>query len=161
MELAKSIRALSSGRVYNSGSNEVFEASGAKNFDAFGLSHPLKQGIYSAMGFDRPSEIQAQSLPLITRPPYPSLVAQAHNGSGKTCCFVCCILSRLDYDMTLPQALVVVPTRELAIQNAGIIQRMGKFTKVTVLCSSDTDRVHNASSTIQSMVLIHSFCELF
>lgn len=62
--------------------------------------------------------------------------------------------------MRLPQALVVVPTRELAIQNASIIQRMGKFTKVTVLCSSDTDRVHSAGTTISSMVPIPSFCEL-
>eukprot|EP00210_Caulerpa_lentillifera_P002088 g2003.t1 len=159
-QLAESIGAFRNGRIYSSGTNEVFEASGVKNFDAFGLSELLKQGIYSSMGFDRPSEIQAQSLPLITQPPYPSLVAQAHNGSGKTCCFVCCILSRLDYDLESPQALVVVPTRELAIQNANIIQKMGKFTKVTVVCSCDTDKIHSKATGLKERVVVSTMGSL-
>ena len=80
------------------------------------------QGLYTEMKFEKPSKIQAISLPMILTPPYRSLVAQArvllpatssshrpvmctaahtgclqaHNGSGKTTCFVLAMLSRVD-----------------------------------------------------------------
>ncbi|PWA48564.1 LOS4 [Artemisia annua] len=76
------------------------------------------------MKFEVPSKIQAISLPLILTPPYKSLIAHAHNGSGKTTCFVLGILSRIDMNLHAPQALCICPTRELVIQ-------MGKFTGVT------------------------------
>lgn len=68
---------------------------------------------------------------------------QAQNGCGKTCCFALCILSRIDVaENQSPQAMVMVPTRELAIQNANVIRRMGKYIHATVLSSSETDRLH-------------------
>lgn len=68
------------------------------------------------MKFQKPSKIQAISLPMILTPPYKDLIAQAHNGSGKTTCFVLGMLSRVDPNLKAPQALCVCPTRELAIQ---------------------------------------------
>lgn len=54
-------------------------------------------------------------------PPTPlrlrDLIAQAHNGSGKTTCFVLAMLSRVDPGLRLPQALCMCPTRELVVQN--------------------------------------------
>lgn len=44
-------------------------------------------------------------------------VAQAHNGSGKTTCFVLAMLSRVDPQQQVPQALCICPTRELVVQN--------------------------------------------
>ncbi len=46
------------------------------------------------MKFERPSKIQALTLPMILTPPHKDLIAQAHNGSGKTTCFVLSMLSR-------------------------------------------------------------------
>jgi hypothetical protein len=46
------------------------------------------------MKFERPSRIQSSTLPMILTPPYKDLIAQAHNGSGKTTCFVLSMLSR-------------------------------------------------------------------
>lgn len=68
------------------------------------------------MKFQKPSKIQAVSLPMILTPPNKDLIAQAHNGSGKTTCFVLGMLSRVDPKFKAPQALCICPTRELAIQ---------------------------------------------
>jgi ATP-dependent RNA helicase DDX19/DBP5 len=53
---------------------------------------------------------------MILTPPYKDLVAQAHNGSGKTTCFVLGMLSRVDPNRRIPQAICICPTRELAQQ---------------------------------------------
>ena len=54
---------------------------------------------------------------MILTPPYHNLVAQAHNGTGKTTCFVLGMLSRVDPAAREPQALCLCPTRELVVQN--------------------------------------------
>lgn len=88
----------------------------AKTFEDLNLSPELLKGLYVEMKFERPSKIQEISLPMILTPPYKNLVAQAHNGSGKTTCFVLGMLSRVDPSLRAPQALCICPTRELAIQ---------------------------------------------
>ncbi len=88
----------------------------AKTFEELNLSPELLQGLYSEMKFEKPSKIQAATLPMIVTPPYRNLIAQAHNGSGKTTCFVLGMLSRVDPKLKVPQAICVCPTRELVIQ---------------------------------------------
>ncbi|KAK4396432.1 DEAD-box ATP-dependent RNA helicase 38 [Sesamum angolense] len=68
---------------------------------------------------------------MILTPPNKNLIAQAHNGSGKTTCFVLGMLSRVAPKLTAPQALCICPTRELAIQNMEVLLKMGKFTGIT------------------------------
>lgn len=88
----------------------------AKSFEELNLSESLLRGLYSEMKFERPSKIQGITLPMILSTPYHHLIAQAHNGSGKTTCFVLGMLSRVDPELKAPQAICVCPTRELAIQ---------------------------------------------
>ncbi|KAI7998299.1 DEAD-box ATP-dependent RNA helicase 38 [Camellia lanceoleosa] len=88
----------------------------ADMFEELNLSADLLKGLYVEMKFERPSKIQTISLPMILTPPYKHLIAQAHNGSGKTTCFVLGMLSRVDPKLTAPQALCICPTRELVIQ---------------------------------------------
>ncbi|CAM8910272.1 unnamed protein product [Rhodiola kirilowii] len=107
----------------------------AKTFEDLNLSSELLKGLYVEMMFDKPSKIQAVSLPMILKPPYKDLIAQAHNGSGKTTCFVLGMLSRVDPSQKFPQALCVCPTRELAIQNLEVLQKMGKYTGITSECA--------------------------
>ncbi|URE46378.1 ATP-dependent RNA helicase [Musa troglodytarum] len=57
-------------------------------FEDLKLSDELIKGLYVEMGFSKPSKTQAITIPMILTPPYKDLVAQAHNGSGKTTCFV-------------------------------------------------------------------------
>lgn len=88
----------------------------ASTFEDLKLSPELLKGLHDEMGFSRPSKIQAITLPMILTPPYKDLVAQAHNGSGKTTCFVLGMLSRVDPNRKIPQAICICPTRELAQQ---------------------------------------------
>ncbi|KAL4372160.1 hypothetical protein AHAS_Ahas06G0238000 [Arachis hypogaea] len=56
----------------------------AARFEDLNLSEELLKGLYVEMKFQKPSKIQAISLPMILNPPHRDLIAQAHNGSGKT-----------------------------------------------------------------------------
>ncbi|RZC61677.1 hypothetical protein C5167_023440 [Papaver somniferum] len=112
----------------------------AKGFEDLDLSTELLMGLYVEMNFKTPSKIQSVSLPMILSPPYKDLVAQAHNGSGKTACFVLGMLSRIDVNLKAPQAICICPTRELAIQNLEVLTRMGKHTKITSISAVPTGK---------------------
>lgn len=96
------------------------------SFAEMNLPPYLLQGIYS-MGFDKPSAIQAVSLPRILGEPQ-NLIAQAQSGSGKTVCFCLGMLYRVDVALQQPQAVCVTPTRELAVQIVtNCLKPMGSF----------------------------------
>ncbi|GLT25778.1 hypothetical protein SLA2020_008870 [Shorea laevis] len=107
----------------------------ASTFEDLNLSEELLKGLYVEMKFQKPSKIQAISLPMILTPPYKDLIAQAHNGSGKTTCFVLGMLSRVDPNLKAPQAICICPTRELAVQNLAVLQKMGRHTGITSECA--------------------------
>ncbi|CAL0299353.1 unnamed protein product [Lupinus luteus] len=111
----------------------------AATFEELNLSPELLKGLYVEMKFQKPSKIQAISLPMILDPPHRDLIAQAHNGSGKTTCFVLGMLSRVDPKLQAPQALCICPTRELAIQNTDVLRKMGKYTGISSECAIPTD----------------------
>ncbi|CAL5422265.1 unnamed protein product [Camellia sinensis] len=111
----------------------------AKTFEELNLSADLLKGLYVEMKFERPSKIQTISLPMILTHPYKHLITQAHNGSGKTTCFVLGMLSRVDPKLTAPQALCICPTRELAIQNMEVLKKMGNYTGITSECAIPMD----------------------
>ena len=66
-------------------------------------SHPeLLRGVYG-MGFNRPSKIQEQALPILLADPPCNLIAQSQSGTGKTAAFVLAMLSRVDPSLPHPQ----------------------------------------------------------
>ncbi|HTJ19779.1 MAG TPA: DEAD/DEAH box helicase, partial [Steroidobacteraceae bacterium] len=73
------------------------------------------------VGYESPSPIQAATIPHMLEGT--DVVGQAQTGTGKTAAFALPILSRIDVQQRSPQALVLVPTRELAIQVAEAFQR--------------------------------------
>ncbi len=73
------------------------------------------------VGYETPSPIQAQTIPLIIAGK--DVLGQAQTGTGKTAAFALPLLSGLDVKKTQPQVLVLTPTRELAIQVAEAFQR--------------------------------------
>jgi len=95
------------------------------SFDSPELALPpaLLKGLYE-INFVRPSKIQAASLPKIWAGR--NLLAQSHNGTGKTACFVLGMLKVVSSDK-VPQALCIGPTRELAKQISEDVLRMGKY----------------------------------
>eukprot|EP00164_Ancoracysta_twista_P001206 GFYU01001581.1.p1 GENE.GFYU01001581.1~~GFYU01001581.1.p1 ORF type:complete len:496 (+),score=163.30 GFYU01001581.1:87-1490(+) len=101
------------------------------SFEELGLTPTLLKGIYTGMGFNKPSKIQETALPMILGTPPKNLIAQAHNGSGKTACFTLGMLARIDESKKQPQALCLVNTRELARQTHEIVKKMAQFTSIT------------------------------
>lgn len=84
------------------------------NFKEFGFSEELVEAI-SAKGFEEPTEIQSKIIPLILESKI-DIIAQAQTGTGKTAAFALPIIEQLHVKSGHLQALVLVPTRELAIQ---------------------------------------------
>lgn len=77
------------------------------------------------MGFEQPSPIQAQSIPIAVEGK--DMIGQARTGTGKTASFGIPMLQRINpKDKTL-QAIVLCPTRELAIQSSNEIRKLAKF----------------------------------
>jgi ATP-dependent RNA helicase DeaD len=84
----------------------------------------LRDAVVAALtdvGYERPSPIQAQAIPILLGGE--DLLGQASTGTGKTAAFALPILSRIDVAQHAPQALVLTPTRELAIQVAEAFQK--------------------------------------
>jgi ATP-dependent RNA helicase DeaD len=93
------------------------------------LSDPLKQGLQRA-GWDQLMPVQARTIPyLLARR---DLMVQSRTGSGKTGAFLLPMLERLDPDLPETQALVLVPTRELAKQVTGEAQTLFRETALRV-----------------------------
>ncbi|RFP10011.1 MULTISPECIES: DEAD/DEAH box helicase [unclassified Duganella] len=88
-------------------------------FTDLNLSAPLIQALKD-VGYESPSPIQAATIPSLLD--NQDVLGQAQTGTGKTAAFALPILSRIDIKQTTPQALVLAPTRELAIQVAEAFQ---------------------------------------
>lgn len=130
--------------------------SSAATFEELGLSVELLQGVYS-MKFSKPSKVQAVSLPMILATPPRNLIAQAHNGSGKTACFVLGMLSRIDVKSDVPQALCLVPTRELARQIRDVIMNLGKYTGCRVFLAvkqGEEERSQPRITSVQDHIIV-------
>ncbi len=84
-------------------------------FNTLGL-HPSVLAAITAVGYEEPSPIQTQSIPLIMAGH--DMIGQAQTGTGKTAAFALPILSRIDAARREAQVLVLAPTRELALQVA-------------------------------------------
>ncbi|MCX7564208.1 DEAD/DEAH box helicase [Xanthomonadaceae bacterium XH05] len=92
----------------------------AAGFAALSLSAPLLQAL-SDVGYEAPSPIQAATIPPLMEGR--DLVGQAQTGTGKTAAFALPVLNRIDTTQPRTQALVLAPTRELAIQVAEAFQK--------------------------------------
>jgi len=84
-------------------------------FAQFGLSKPLMK-VIKEIGYETPSPIQVKAIPLLVEGR--DIVGQAQTGTGKTAAFALPILEKIDLKSSKIQALVLTPTRELAIQVA-------------------------------------------
>lgn len=96
------------------------------SFDQMALSKPLLKSLVD-VGYETPSPIQAQTIPLLLEGR--DVLGQAQTGTGKTAAFALPILSRLDLKQKDPQVLVLAPTRELAIQVAEAFQKYAAHIK--------------------------------
>lgn len=93
-------------------------------FSDLKLSEPLLR-VLQELGYESPSPIQAATIPLLLN--NRDVLGQAQTGTGKTASFALPILARIDIKQSTPQALVLAPTRELAIQVAEAFQRYATY----------------------------------
>jgi ATP-dependent RNA helicase DeaD len=93
--------------------------------------HPAVLQAVSDVGYESPSAIQAATIPALMAGS--DVVGLAQTGTGKTAAFAIPILSRIDPDSKQTQALVLAPTRELALQVAEAFSRYGAHLKINVL----------------------------
>jgi len=100
-----------------------------KTFAELGLSDALVSTL-SGLGYDEPTPIQAQAIPLLLAGR--DVIAQAQTGTGKTAAFALPMIERVT-DQPVVQALVLAPTRELAVQVAEAIHRYGRHRALRVL----------------------------
>ncbi len=96
------------------------------NFSRFNLSPAVLKAL-NEVGYETPTPIQAQTIPLILAGG--DVVGQAQTGTGKTAAFALPLLTRIDLKNNHPQVLVLTPTRELAIQVAEAFHRYATHMK--------------------------------
>lgn len=92
-------------------------------FSELGLSDSLLSAI-SKSGFEEATPIQAETIPMVLKGQ--DVIGQAQTGTGKTAAFALPILQHLDFSNPNVQALIISPTRELAIQTQEEVYRLGK-----------------------------------
>ncbi|CAL1699652.1 unnamed protein product [Somion occarium] len=102
-------------------------------FEDMHLRRELLMGIFEA-GFERPSPIQEEAIPIaLTKR---DILARAKNGTGKTAAFVIPSLQQIDTNKRKIQALLLVPTRELALQTAQVCKILGKHMGLNVMVTT-------------------------
>lgn len=102
-------------------------------FEDFYLKRELLMGIFEA-GFERPSPIQEESIPIALTGR--DILARAKNGTGKTAAFVIPALEKLNPKKPKTQALILVPTRELALQTSHVCKTLGKHMGINVMVTT-------------------------
>eukprot|EP01083_Nonionella_stella_P232344 819765_1 len=111
----------------------------------------LLKAIYS-MGFSNPSKIQADALPKMLDGEH--VIGQAQHGSGKTAAFSLAMLSRVDPAAHYPQAIVICPTRELAIQVADVFDQLSKFTEIKTFRAVKDPNIRGPRGQVQEQIIV-------
>lgn len=101
------------------------------SFEELQLSPELNQAI-TELGYTQPSPIQQQALPILLGEPT-DFIGLAATGTGKTAAFGIPLLEKIDVSKKHVQALIMCPTRELALQVTGQINLLGKFKGIRAL----------------------------
>ncbi len=99
-------------------------------FQDLNLSEPILRAV-TELGYEEPTPIQAQSIGLMLAGE--DMIAQAQTGTGKTAAFALPIIEQLDTQAEGVQALILTPTRELAVQVADAIAAYGKHNRIRAL----------------------------
>jgi translation initiation factor 4A len=115
----------------------------------------ILRGIY-AYGFDAPSPIQQKAIkPMVARR---DIVAQAQSGTGKTGCFTIGTLANIDTTKKVVQAILLSPTRELAMQTKSVVDSLGSFidgltTQLLVGGTSTDEAINNLKTNTPHIIV--------
>ncbi|MDD2434698.1 MAG: DEAD/DEAH box helicase [Bacilli bacterium] len=101
-----------------------------KNFSELGLSDKVLKAI-DKLGFNAPSKIQEEIIPLIMEGN--DVIGQAQTGTGKTLAFAACVLSKINVKTNFVKAIVLTPTRELALQVSKEFSNLNDSSKFDII----------------------------
>jgi len=102
-----------------------------KTFSSMNLNACLQEALAS-VNFTTPTDIQEKVIPFLLQTPHAHIHGQAQTGTGKTLAFGLPILERIDKNSKYPQALIVAPTRELALQTHDSLLPFAKACNVRI-----------------------------
>ncbi|WP_226002570.1 DEAD/DEAH box helicase [Paenibacillus sp. BJ-4] len=112
-----------------------------KNFAALGVGQHWVD-VLKEQGITAPTPVQQESIPLLMQDQ--DVIAEAHTGTGKTLAFLLPILQKMNLEKRHPQALVIAPTRELALQITEEAKRLAaiepKLSLLAVYGGQDVER---------------------
>ncbi len=123
--------------------NDAFDVS--LNFESLGLKESLLKGL-AEQGFEHPTHIQAKLIPPALQGQ--DMLGQAKTGTGKTAAFALPMLHQADPDVSM-QALILVPTRELAAQVAAEIDQLGRYTGLRTSCIIGGESMRHQAKSIK------------
>jgi len=103
------------------------------DFEDYFLKRELLMGIFES-GFEKPSPIQEESIPIAMMGN--DILARAKNGTGKTGSFLIPVLEKCDASKPFIQALVLVPTRELALQTSNVCKNLGRHLPLQIMVTT-------------------------
>jgi len=112
---------------------EDVTATKGNEFEDYFLKREFLMGIFEK-GFERPSPIQEESIPIALTGR--DILARAKNGTGKTAAFTIPVLEKTDTSKNVIQAVLLVPTRELALQTSQVCKELGKHLNVQVMVTT-------------------------
>jgi len=102
-------------------------------FEDFFLKRELLMAIFEK-GFEKPSPIQEEAIPLALAGR--NILARSKNGTGKSAAFIIPCLEKVDTSISNIQSIILVPTRELALQTSAIVKELGKHLNVQVMVTT-------------------------
>ncbi|KAA3679386.1 ATP-dependent RNA helicase DDX54/DBP10 [Paragonimus westermani] len=117
-------------------------------FQVMGFSHSIFKGL-ARKGYKLPTPIQRKTIPIILTGR--DVVAMARTGSGKTAAFLLPMLEKLQRHIaTGPRALILCPTRELAMQTLSFTKELGRFTGLIAAVVLGGDRMEDQFAALHS-----------
>jgi len=120
-------------------------------FEDFCLKRDLLMGIFEK-GWERPSPIQEASIPVALSGR--DVLARAKNGTGKTGAYCIPLLEQIDITQNHIQAMVIVPTRELALQTSHICNELAKH--IGVKCMVTTGGTNLKDDIMRIYEVVHA-----
>lgn len=130
---------------------EDVTATKGTDFESFMLSRYLLAGIFE-MGFEKPSPVQEECIPMIRMGK--SVLARAKNGTGKTGAFAIPCLEGCKSEIKETQLLILLPTRELALQTANVLKTLSKYLNLEIVTSTGGTNLKDDIIRLQAEVQI-------
>ncbi|WMJ79263.1 DEAD/DEAH box helicase [Clostridium sp. MB40-C1] len=119
------------------------------NFKDFGLNKEILS-VLEKLGYETPSKVQKEAIPLALKGQ--DIIVKSQTGSGKTAAFGIPLCEKIELEEKKPQALILTPTRELALQVKEDISNIGRFKRVRCSAIFGKQPMHLQESELKQRV---------